>query len=551
MKRFLVLTGIIFYSVALMAQTPQEIKTLRNRVGAFAYATKVEQTNATKCKVWLSSGDSLVLCCGKEKAKTIKTLNVGNDEIVLKPHKGKVIKISRKPDQVGALLALYKATEGKAWTCNKGWGDTKQSLSNWEGVVCNEDGDVTHLKLANNNLQGELPDVFYAFPKLRQLLLNKNQLTGEVPRSVAWVPDECTVRLQHNKLSETTLYVPRERLMTLSAYVKSCPQQEGYKDFRLFFDCDVDLNPVNGYYENNECRLYHKATEGAGIDIYILGEGYDKAEYAKGGTAEYWLERAADAMFELKPYSQLKHLFNVYIIYSYSEVRGISILDNPRNSRFGFWAARSMGVKATRKKQELYNTCKEAVTNAGFKFAEGKLHIQLVANNSTINGGSHQILLAAYDEGEKRYMSVAFNPTYTTRFNQVIQHEFCGHAFGDLRDEYRKKNLTKTFPKSSIPNANVDLESDPTKVKWAQFITDPRYASEKLGVYQGILSFKDVYRATETSIMRSIRPGKGFNAPSRAAIYTKAMKLAFPGWEFDYEEFVKFDMGDKYYPLEK
>ena len=179
------------------------------------------------------------------------------------------------------------------------------------------------------------------------------------------------------------------------------------------------------------------------------------------------------------------------------------------------------------------------------------MHIQLVANNSTINGGSHQILLAAYDEGEKRYMSVAFNPTYTTRFNQVIQHEFCGHAFGDLRDEYRKKNLTKTFPKSSIPNANVDLESDPTKVKWAQFITDPRYASEKLGVYQGILSFKDVYRATETSMMRSIRPGKGFNAPSRAAIYTKAMKLAFPGWEFDYEEFVKFDMGDKYYPLEK
>ena len=38
---------------------------------------------------------------------------------------------------------------------------------------------------------------------------------------------------------------------------------------------------------------------------------------------------------------------------------------------------------------------------------------------------------------------------------------------------------------------------------------------------------------------------------SRAAIYTKAMKQAFPGWAFDYEEFVKFDMGDKYYPLEK
>ena len=28
------------------------------------------------------------------------------------------------------------------------------------------------------------------------------------------------------------------------------------------------------------------------------------------------------------------------------------------------------------------------------------------------------------------------------------------------------------------------------------------------------------------------------------------MTLAFPDWKYDYEEFVKFDMGDKYYPLE-
>ena len=70
---------------------------------------------------------------------------------------------------------------------------------------------------------------------------------------------------------------------------------------------------------------------------------------------------------------------------------------------------------------------------------------------------------------------------------------------------------------------------------------------------QGIQAqtISNLYRATATSIMRSTKPGRHFNAPSRAAIYTKAMKQAFPGWAFDYEEFVKFDMGDKYYPLEK
>ena len=66
-----------------------------------------------------------------------------------------------------------------------------------------------------------------------------------------------------------------------------------------------------------------------------------------------------------------------------------------------------------------------------------------------------------------------------------------------------------------------------------------------------VLDDMDLYRATATSIMRSTKPGRHFNTPSRAAIYTKAMKQAFPGWAFDYEEFVKFDMGDKYYPLEK
>ena len=33
-----------------------------------------------------------------------------------------------------------------------------------------------------------------------------------------------------------------------------------------------------------------------------------------------------------------------------------------------------------------------------------------------------------------------------------------------------------------------------------------------------------------------------FNAPSREAIYKRAMKLAYgDSWTYDYEEFVKFD----------
>lgn len=37
-----------------------------------------------------------------------------------------------------------------------------------------------------------------------------------------------------------------------------------------------------------------------------------------------------------------------------------------------------------------------------------------------------------------------------------------------------------------------------------------------------------------------------FNAPSREAIYYRIHKLAYgPEWEYDYEEFVKWDQGAK------
>ncbi len=549
MKRLLLLIGTIFQSVALMAQTPQELQLLKERLNAFAYATKVEQTGSDNCKIWLSSGDSLVLCSGNDKTISFKSIDVNNEKVVATPHKGKAIFIARTPDQTGALMALYKATKGKSWTRNNGWGYTKESLSNWEGIVCNEQGDVTQIKLSDNNLQGKFPDVFYAFPKLQKLLINKNQLTGEVPRSLAWLPEDCEVNIQRNMLSQTTFYVPRYRIPIVTKSIKCYPQQTEYSDFRLFIDCDVDLNPTKGYYADNECRLYHKANEGAGINIYVVGEGYDKAEYAIGGTAEYWLERAADAIFDIKPFSQLKHLFNVYIIYTYSPERGVALFDNTRDTRFGYWLKKPKGQSNTFKKQEVFDTCKKGATNAGFQFETGTVYVHMVVNCTQVGGVEYSENVR--DGEKKRHIRIGINPTYEQYFNALVWHEFGGHAFGRLLDEYSRGGLKKTYKKSTMDRANLDLESDPAKVKWARFIADPRYAEEKLGVYKGALSYSNLYRPTQTSIMKSNRPDKCFNAPSRAEIYKVAMELAFPGWKFDYETFVKFDMGDKYYPLEK
>lgn len=76
------------------------------------------------------------------------------------------------------------------------------------------------------------------------------------------------------------------------------------------------------------------------------------------------------------------------------------------------------------------------------------------------------------------------------------------------------------------------------QVIWRYFITDTRYRSEKIGIYEGASLYPyGVYRATENSIMK-YNTG-GFNAPSRWAIYKRIMELA--GEEYDFERFLVYD----------
>lgn len=558
MKRLTILIVALLQAALLLAQTPQEMQLLRNRLNCFAYAKKVKKVSENECKIWLSSGDSLTLCAGADKKKfTFKALDVKKEAVIAKPHKGKPIKIGRKPDQEGALMALYKATKGKSWNRNQGWGNFENGVKGWEGVVCNKWGYVTRLKLSDNNLQGNLPDVFYAFPKLRQLIISKNQLTGELPRSLAWLPKNCTVSIQRNMFAQTTFYVPRHRIHTVANSIRCYPQKEEFHDFRLFVDCDVDLNPVNGYHPDNHCRLYHKATEGAGVDIFVIGDGFDKAEHAVGGTADYWMERAADAVFDIEPYSKLKHLFNVYIVYGYSNERGTGLFNNKRDCRYKCWQKQPTKRSNTIfRAQSMFDVCNESMEKAGYTTNQDRMYVLTVVNctNTGIFRGMMYSRRVQDGSEEGRKMSISINPIHPGSFNQLIWHEFGGHAFAGLLDEYtpRKGNEDKLFQKTEIKSANLDLESDPKFVKWAKFIEDPRYADEKIGVYKGGLNCSNVYRATETSIMRQGGNKKlRFNAPSRAEIYKRIMSKAYPNWKYDYEEFVKFDLGDKYYPLPK
>ena len=455
----------------------------------------------------------------------------------------------RSFDQRKALVALYKATGGGEWIRREGWCSSKP-LCEWEGITCDNEGNVVSIQLKGNNLKGELPDVFHVFTSLRKIDISANDLRGQIPGSLACLREEARIDLRNNRFSTTTLYVPRNRISCVARAIVCYPQQDKYHDFRLFVDCDVDLNPTNGYRADNELRIYQKATKGAGINIYIVGDGYDRAEHAVGGTADYWLERSAEAIFEIEPMSKLRNLFNVYIVYSYSPERGISLFENERVSSFGYWQKHP-----TERSNTLFNAhevvciCKKGLKSAGLTDnITNEIHVHMAVNSThtgLYRGMQYSRRFQDSDTGKERILRISLLPTNPTSYNSLVWHEFVGHAFGKLKDEYVPKSGVVNIYKGAQTSANLDVESDPKRVKWARFIEDERYAHEKLGVYRGGGNrYSNLYRATDRSIMRQGGNAKlRFNAPSRAQIYTRAMSLAYPNWSFAYEEFVGFDLG--------
>lgn len=134
----------------------------------------------------------------------------------------------------------------------------------------------------------------------------------------------------------------------------------------------------------------------------------------------------------------------------------------------------------------------------------------------------------------------------------LLVHELGGHGMGKLADEYYYTDngaisaAEVTAIKEKQNNywfMNVDFTGVASQVLWKQFVQDSRYAGEELGAYQGGLTYPTgVWRPSLWSVMNQHHVYETFNAPSRAQIYTRIMKLSEgEDWQFDYETFVAWD----------
>ena len=291
------------------------------------------------------------------------------------------------------------------------------------------------------------------------------------------------------------------------------------------------------YSHDGEVVTLQTASEGAGIELVLMGDGFSDRQIADG-SYDAAMQKMMDAFFSEEPYTTYKNMFNVHAITVVSATEGY----DHGGQALGSWFGGGTLVGGNDGK------CMEYARKV---VPESKMDNTLivVAMNRDYYAGTCYMYYPSYGDYSVG-VSVAYFPTSSDEATYIglVRHEAGGHGFAKLADEYAYDNTISDEEKSAMEanmvygwSKNVDFTDDPEKVKWAKFLRDDRYKYDGLGVFEGGATYASgVWRPTENSIMRYNE--SPFNAPSREAIYYRIHKLAYgDNWEYNYEDFVAYD----------
>lgn len=320
------------------------------------------------------------------------------------------------------------------------------------------------------------------------------------------------------------------------------PNMKDFLQSKLGYPEDPD-KPYEStdYSQDGKVTTLQTATAGNGINIVLMGDAYSDRLIADGTYAET-MRKAMEYFFTEEPYKTYRNFFNVYAVNAVSknETYGTGM-----QTAFEGYFGDGTRVGGNDRKCMDYALKIPGMTN-------NKLNetcIVVMMNRKYYAGTCWMYYPNSGDYSQG--LSISYFPYLDDQgFAQVLHHETGGHGFPKLADEYAYQQNGR-IPEAEIDFRkqnelygwwkNADFTNDSSRIKWAKFISDPRYAAEALGAYEGAFTYwSGVWRPTENSIMR-YNTG-GFNAPSREAIYYRIHKLAYgTSWTYDYETFVAYD----------
>lgn len=319
---------------------------------------------------------------------------------------------------------------------------------------------------------------------------------------------------------------------SMNYFIKRIASNE---EFPAFEDKFAGLYKSADYSKDYKYKQIKKATKGKGLDIVIMGDAYSD-RLINNGTYDQDLGNAIENIFSEEPLKSLRDYFNVYISYAVSEhetIEGITAFSLVFNDMSSHIDATLDGT--------IEDYVKAILPDYGREFATGRpIPYIIIVSNCHRHAGVTNF----FTSGSSLVLTSL--GTDDSNFHSIICHEF-GHAIGKLADEYDQMGLTfydeYNFKQEGIKGfwPNVDITNDPKDVKWSDFLTDGRYSSQGLGIFEGGFAnyAHGIWRPTENSIMGDALTG--FNAPCREAIYKNVLTLADDSFVYDYETFVAFD----------
>lgn len=359
---------------------------------------------------------------------------------------------------------------------------------------------------------------------------------------VASKPDWCELsKTSGNKKSEITL--------TIKKMSKGSADRNGEIVFRLVgkeYTHKCTVSQYNYQYAEDQWLTLQKATKGnnRGINIVILGDGYDAKDIASGQYLKD-MQDEVEYFFGIEPYKTYRDYFNIYTAFPVSTESGIGSINTIRYNRFNTTFTGGVGLKCDY--DEMFNYVLKAPTVTKDNLCQSLI---IVIPNSTDYGGITQM----WEDGT----AIAFCPKSTYGYpldsRGVIQHEAGGHGFGKLGDEYIYHNAfidacgcTCCGHVDAILGAqslgwfdNLSITGKTNQVPWSHLIYDPRY-SDIVDIYEGgFMHSRGVFRSEQNSCMNNDIPY--YSTISRESIVKRIKRYA--GEEYSFEEFVANDKRD-------
>lgn len=319
----------------------------------------------------------------------------------------------------------------------------------------------------------------------------------------------------------------------------------------------VEIKQVREFIHGS-CITLNKATKGKGIDFVILGDGFTKESMGLEGHWHKHMQLAMEGIFKYEPLASFKEYCNVYAVTAVSAsniIKGGEV----SNTFFGaHFTSKDGGFLSTRSEAEVSDFAYTHSPVIKEKGTPKDMFVLLLVNTTKYGGIS-----ILNGENANFCSGIGINTLYDGSGSSIYQpredfyqpllvHEFIGHGFGKLVDEYiqgsaqripeKEKEQSIQRKKTFGIGQNIEYTNDPAQFdnKYWQKLLEIKYPGVE--VFEGAAHYSfGAWRSNESDLMRDTFGSPFFSPVNREIILRQIYKLAGMEDEYSLDVFLEYD----------